>query len=1015
MKTRFFTICVSAILSVVAFADTKPSFKALPSNTTCKGVSPTGRFSVGVNTQKKIYTTPMEGYVYDRQNDEFKWLTTYDKNDLTTCGNFADVTDDGIIVGTAKNPDCMITIESGGTSAQTPAFSASVWKDGVKTLLGYGDFDTSTFTNKNQDGSYGLCISNDGEKVGGYIQAGKSSVFGVIQYPCVWSQTDASWTMTQLPIPDGYVRGQIVGMSADGNTIVGQLVGDKAHFYDVILALWDNGTWKPLSIERMEGNIEKVAKMNFGGISPNGKYIAVGFTQNTIWVYDTENDSYRKMNAPGIATSYGTLSVDNLGDVAGVISIMESMNASYARPFWYSYKQDKFIDFKYFAELYASGVDMGMDLDYKNYTDAAPCGLSADGTILFGNGSTAWVLYTGEHDVDIPLTPTGLTLSSNALGVVELTWNRDDFAYIGMTLKKYNIYRNNSLIATVNASADDTQRYKDSSLTGGKFSYSLEAVFEKTDGTEMISPMTEDAKINLPTTYSLPLFENGETGSLDDNFWTGVVEYGDDTIILLEPNEKKGENYSYGLYTNSICSVPYSYYTMSRPLDATGEKKVMMNFLVCQGYVNRNDWNMTKDSLAVEVTVDRGEKWTRVKDWSLAELGHMSWNMKELDLSPLVAGKLFNVRFRIHGRAVAQFWIRLDNIKVGTEPELAAVNGLSGILSDDGKKASLQWKNQNGAYQLNYTQEMSRGRLSVGNAGKEMIGANLFEPAELKPYDGKYLSAVTTRLNHFELENNDVIKASAVVFVDGKIVREKEFPNAGYNTPITAVFDEPLKIDATKDIMVGVRLLEYDARQTPVMVNITNNSVPGKSDLYSEDGGATWTKLYDLAEQLGDEDYKRAVWDITADITDDPSYSDTYADEPCTYNVFRNGELISEFALDPTSTRFTDTAHSKGDWYTVVAYYHNGDRTADSEPLIIDESSSVNPVEIDGVKVYSDSENGCLRLEGDFDKACVLGIDGIAGVESRGNTIPTASLRGGVYLLRIEKDGATTVHKIVVR
>lgn len=1015
MKTRFLTICVSAMLCATAIADTQPNFKALPSSTTCKGVSPTGRFCVGVNTQKKIYTTPMEGYVYDRQSDEFKWVTTYDKNDLSTCGNFADVTDDGIVVGTAKDMDCMITIASGSTTTQTPAFSAAVWKDGVKTLLGYGDFDTSTFSNKNQDGSYGLCISDDGKKVGGYIQAGKSSVFGAIQYPCLWSKADASWTMLQLPVPDGYVRGQVVGMSADGNTVVGQLIGDKAHFYDVILALWKNGTWTPLSIEAMEGDANKVAKMNFGGISPNGKYIAIGFTQNTIWVYDTENDSYRKVTLPGITTSYGTLSVDNLGDVAGVVNIMETINAAYTRPFWYSYKQNKYIDFKYFAELYAPGIDMGMDLDYKNYTDAAPCGLSADGTILFGNGSTAWVLYTGEHNIDIPMTPVGLTLSSNALGVIELTWYRDDFAYTGLTLKKYNVYRNNELIATVGVTADELQKYTDSGLEGGKYRYSLEAVFEKTDGTTMISPMTEDAKINLPTTYSLPLFEDGETGSLDDNFWTGVVEYGDESIILLEANEKKGENYSYGLYTNSICSKPYSYYTMSRPLDATKENKVMMNFLVCQGYVNRNDWDMTRDSLAVEVTVDRGQKWTKVKDWSLAELGHMSWNMKELDLSPFVAGNLFNVRFRIHGRAVAQFWIRLDNIKVGTEPELAAVNGLTGTLSGDKKTASLQWKNQNGAYQLNYTQEMSRGRLSVGNAGNEMIGANLFEPAELKPYDGKYLSAVTTRLNHFDLETGDVIKASAVVLVNGKIVREKELPNGEYNIPVTAVFDEPLKIDATKNIMVGVKVTEYDARQTPVMINITNNSVPGKSDLYSEDGGQTWTKLYDLAEQLGDEDYKRAVWDITADITDEPTYRQTAADEPCTYNVFRNGELISEFALDPTSTRFTDTAHSNGDMYTVVAYYHNGDRTADSELLNIEESSAVNPVEFDGVKVYSDSENGCLRLEGDFDKAQVLDIDGTAGVESCGNTIPIASLRGGVYLLRIEKDGAATVRKIVVR
>lgn len=995
-------------------ADTQPVFTSLPSAGTLKAVSPSGRYAVGVNSQKKIYTTPVESFVYDGQTGEQQWLTTYDKNNLSACGNFAAVTDAGLVVGTSKDPDCVISTTSGETTTQTPVFSAAVWKDGVKTLLGYGNFDTSAFSNKNQDGTFGLCISADGTMAGGYVQAGKDSKFGVKQYPCLWHhEAQGQWQMEELPLPEGYVRGQVVGISADGNTVVGQLVADKARFYSIDLAIWKDGAWMPLSIASMEGDETRVAKMNYGGLSPNGKFIAVAFSQNTIWVYDTQAGTYRKVKPMGYITKYGTMAVADNGDVAGVFDIMESINASYTRPFWYSYRQDVCVDLKYFAQVYTPGLDWGgMDLDYKNWTDVAPCAISADGATLFGNGSKTWMLYTGTHDTDLPMSPTGLALKSRALGQVILTWNSDKFQYAGMKLTKYNIYRDNKLLASVEPAAENNT-YTDNGLQGGHHIYSVESVFEKTSGGTINSPLCEDVKIVLPFTYALPLYEDAESGSLDDNAWTGVVEYGDDTVILFQPSEKKGENYSYGLYTNSICAVPYSYYTMSRPIDATKEKNVTMNFLTCQGYMNRNDWDMTKDSLAVEITTDWGETWTPVEDWSLAEIGHMSWNMKEIDLSPFVAGKLFNVRFRLHGQAVAQFWIRIDNVKIGTKPELEPVEGLVGQLSDDRKSAALMWKNQDGAYQLNYTHEMSRGRLSVGNGGNELIGANLFLPEDLKMYDGKYLSAVTTCLNHFDLGQIDDIVATAVVYQDGKLVMEKELPNV-YNEYITAVFDKPLKIDATKELKVGVRVTDYLAQQTPLLVHITNNNVTGKSDLFSEDGGKTWLTLYDNSEALGNEDYKRAVWDITADITDEPSYPEAPNEMPCSYNVFRNGELISEFALDPTATRFVDDSHSEGDRYTVVAYRHNGDRTAEGESLQLDGLSAVNPAVVSGVKVYRDAANCGIRLEGEFSRAFLVGIDGRVAATASDGFIPSAQLTCGVYVLKIEAGGTIATRKIIL-
>ncbi len=67
-----------------------------------------------------------------------------------------------------------------------------------------------------------------------------------------------------------------------------------------------------------------------------------------------------------------------------------------------------------------------------------------------------------------------------------------------------------------------------------------------------------------------------------------------------------------------------------------------------------------------------------------------------------------------------------------------------------------------------------------------------------------------------------------------------------FNADFTVALDEPLPIDASKELKIGIRVHDYDETQMPVTYIMSADFLPGKSDLYSEDGGATWLRLSDF-------------------------------------------------------------------------------------------------------------------------------------------------------------------------
>ena len=144
----------------------------------------------------------------------------------------------------------------------------------------------------------------------------------------------------------------------------------------------------------------------------------------------------------------------------------------------------------------------------------------------------------------------------------------------------------------------------------------------------------------------------------------------------------------------------------------------------------------------------------------------------------------------------------------------------------------------------------------------------MFDKDDLGLFNGKYLTSVTATVNHdTSIEGTTDTHASIVIFEDGKLVREQEF-TPDYNADQVIKLDEPLQIDAAKELKIGVKVFDYDARQLPLPYYNTNDFVAGKSDLYSQDGGETWHKLSDLWAGTDTDTDGYASWQITGNVTD---------------------------------------------------------------------------------------------------------------------------------------------------
>ena len=1006
-KTLLLFLC--ALMAVChSYAQSGAKFLQGEDMTKVNRVSPNGKYAVGINTEVLQWggneSSSFKSFIWNLDEETFEWVTSFDEDDYTKSGCFSDVNDSKVICGWFKDPNYTITKKDWGVEYTLPLNVAAVWDNGKLTSLGLGEFETSYF-NYFQDGSFATAISNDSKTVVGYISKGNGAKF----HPCAWVKDEATgkYDYVKYSIPDNVTSGVITDVSGDGSVAVGYVIsrGDNTACY------W---TSPDNCVLLQDPDID--ADGTCYAVSDNGKFIAFTYDrfEPSLFVVD-DNKVIKCGRYPQVKNlEIGAVSDD--GDVFGVFKY--GSGDVFNRPFWYSYVNRTLTGFDYFVKTWAADIDMPYEFTYEAKEGLVITSASKAGNIIVGNdpyrSGKAFVIKTNATAKKFPPTVKSINATATALGevtvVAEIPENTPE-----LSAKEITIFRDGDALTSIELNGETTIKHIDKDVRMGTHDYSASIIYEDNENsTEVESPRSEIASVYMESSFAFPLYDNFDSQSLATNEWTIVREYGATDYQNIGCPLYMGLNATPSLHTAVSQSIPYSYYVVSRHLDATDKETVYISFAKAWGFVNSTDWPLEQDTISLELSTD-GKDWIAAKDMQLCNTTR-NWTFEYIDLTPWAAGKVFQVRFRFHGQAAAQYSFDVDELKIAEKPEHEGMTDVLGALDADGN-FRLSWKNSINAYPLTYltTPYLSYKGLAIGDEGKTFIGANSFTKEDLSMFKGKYLTSVSTMINHdASIEGTKDTRAAVVVFEDGKLIREQEF-TPEYNLYKNIKLDEPLLIDGTKELKIGVKLFDYDARQLPLPYHNSYRYVPGKSDLYSEDGGNTWKKLSDLWAGQENETDGYASWEITGNVTDEmnpevPSYLDLnrFAAE-----VYKNGEMLSNRFIYLLEPGYTDEETCEGDTYQVRIFYTDGTCSELSNSVKNDGTSSINDIE--------EANNSDISIEGDElinsgnSKIEIYNSNGTLLYKGRSEKININSFTKGVMIIKVYKnDGSVAISKLML-
>lgn len=1000
MKKILLSATLLAMLS--GMASGANTFSMLESGASIAGVSSNGRYAVGYNPNfcdaSMVY---MQSFLYDADTSVLEWVTRWDENDPSAGGQFCDVSDSGLVFGTSKDMDHVVTWvdEMFGDSFTGTTPVATVWDGGIPTRLPYGELDIDEFA-RQEDGTFGVAISGDGNTAIGY--AAYDNMARIV--PLMWKRgAGGGWSLSLLPVPANVKNLTLRDISGDGRMIIGgaYLNDDRVAVY------WKDGVAGIIAgpgKERPEdfSNIQPLA------VSNNGRFVVISINFEAC-IYDMETEEYHSVKPLGEYSQISqTVAIDDVGNLYGNYNGYPE-----SRPFVYLYEEGRIVDMGYYLNLAVPGFEAvsrfakGSQISFTSVTP--------DGRRFAGNtsswGGSGWVMEIDPGEVEIPELPMIRYAFSRTPSSVTLRWNADGKSYGGKSLTKYNVYRNQELLKTVDAANDEIEVTLDGQPEGYP-AYTVEAIFADAEGNELASPVSDAVKVAVTTDFSLPLKEFFDY-SLESNFWTAVTDYGDAMDTNMTIFYQAGVEDGSGLYSTISSRTPYSFSLVSRPLDARNESSVKASFGFIYALLNDMNQILSNDFVSLEISTDSGDTWTEAGKWSLSELSAGNYCFKVLDISDLAAGKLFWMRIHREGDGSGMYISGTDNIVVSASDELPTPEGLTGVRNSDGS-LTLSWKSPSGTYNLNHLGNLRTTNMAFANEGKEIVCANRFSADDLARHKGKYIGSVSALINYFPYQE-DVkgIHASAVIYEDGEIIREKEFGDITYNDYNVAVFDDPLQIDGSKEMIIGIRLYDYDDWQWPAVAAVAEDYVPGKTDIYTEDGGKTWQRLSDLYDV---EDIRgHCLWDITANMSDSPETAEVDGTlKPFIYTVYRDGAMVNVEAVDGNATQFCDRMPVENASYTVAMQSKEGDNSGMSAPYVfipsgVSEVSSENAdIRFDSASRVVSAGDGALRIT-------LYDTDGRIVAGARGAQLSVDGLPAGLYVVAVTYADRILPAKLVIR
>lgn len=900
-----------------------------------------------------------------------------------------DVNSSGTVVGIFKDPETIISItDADGNIIRTePVSMAGIWQEGVWKSLGLAIFQPEDL-NKDYHGSAASCISEDGKVIGGWVEGASRMA------PIVWTynESENTWNHTEYALPEGQTfNAKITCMSADG-TIAGGWIGDAEGGRRPIL--WKSPTEPVIIGDNQLGAIDD----GCNGISDNGKYVA--FTSvGKAGIYEMENDTFELTEGHQDAASAGMTCVTNNGVGFGYSDFSNFLIGRWRTAFAYS-KTLGFMDMGDFVTTFASDMDIPADMMFDPSVKdlKVPMSVTGDGKVIVGYSGPSniirypWAMKIA-NELVIYKKPNNLIATVTDRNKVTLSWEAPE-ADPENELKGYRMFMDGTAIKDIESTL---LTYVDQA-PNGKHNYHVAAIYENG-----ISPGTNIVVVSIVDTYELPLFENFESGSFETNYWTPSAEtskWAINPFFATGIKDKGARCENWGdAYNDGLTS---------RPMDATDQENVYLTFALCStGY---SDPAQYKDTLKVEIS--DGDSWKLIKEY-LGTRKENTYSIESFDLSELAKGKIFQIRFRVVGTGDSRLW-DLDNIRVDTAKETGlAADDIIGLIKGD--SALLAWKNPTGAYELSYEQTPLYND-AIGNDGTPFIAAIAYDGKDLELYKGLYLTSITAYINQNILDKE--LKIGLAIFEDG-IKTTQDIPTFTPNAWNTFELDQPVLIDGTKSLIFGIDVITHDIQEIPIGTDTNENDIPaidGKGNIYSEDGGLTWAKLSDHANQYTNLPL-RNNWCIVGNVTAsaNPSTTPVKDENIAGYTLYRNGEKISNNLL--YLPQFVDSTAMELDTYVVKAYYlDEGLFSPESKEYILKSTSGISNNSSDNeLIVYPNPATEYIRIEGEYSKATLMDVNGSVISTTPNNTIvPVNNLPAGMYLLEVITQKGKEVHKIVI-
>ena len=861
---------------------------------------------------------------------------------------------------------------------------AGIWENGDWTPLNLANLVPEDILSG--DGTKAYAMSNDKKVVGG--QTSKTAASFV--YPCVWTKNeeDDTWDYEIYKTPDhqghpALRNGRILSMSGDGSIVTGWTNTPTGSRVPTI--------WKSANdYIRLEGTgpFDEASD-----ISKNGKYVGISINRHAA-IYYMEDDVYEMIPVPPDANSSYVTSITDEGIAVGFAQFGD-VSSGWRFGFVYSPALG-YYDLNDYIQTFAPDINIS-PLDFSSQWLTVPMAISNDGKTIAGwwGSSSAhqvpWVLKLAESPVVLN-RPSNLQVSVVNHKEVSLTWDAPEIMS-GYTLTGYKIYRNNEFFSEIGAS---TTEFYYNDYDNGRHYLSVAAVYD-----DKMSPKSDYVFIEIYD-MSLPFVEDFESGNLTRNFWT--LEPVSSNPWRIMPYAYRGLPHICVTFVSSSAVAGNSYSMISKELEALDAENVYLKFALKYNFTS---YSFSEEVLNVEVLVD--SEWETVASYSKADLkpgtGLYGWNVETIDLSDFAAGKMFQVRFRVYCSKTEYNTIDIDNIRIDITPfsEFAKAPKEPNLDIINNNTADVNWKTPKNTYNLTYFNGISDW--AIANDGVSFIAANSFDPDNLTPYMNKYLSSITAYIIQMYIDTQPHELSLVIFYGDQRI----EQPIGGFvpNSWNTFILDTPLLLDEAVNLKFGIKVISHHPEE--LVIGLDNSVIDREGNLYSEDDGITWHRLYD--ESINNN------LAIIGDITDsDSDISDIEFDNDFIgYLLYRNLQNINKSLIYKTSYRDISFDIQSYFEYNVTAYYKNGAESNLSETFVYDPEGTILKPDNFQINIAPNPVSDFINIKGNFSKATLIDTAGKTVLETKDNVISVSHLPNGIYLLKIEDGALVTVCKIIKR